>query len=183
MATLYTHAAAGLGLGAVFMPRRMPVLFWALAAFLPIVPDFDAFSMAPYGSMQGHRGYTHSLCFALVVGFVAALATFWYFKAPFWPLFGLFFLITASHGILDALTNGGYGIPLFWPFDERRFGPYGPIQVTDIGFEWPDPRASRSVRTELLYVWLPMVLLVGTVMGGRRFLRRRPPGVQGKSTD
>jgi inner membrane protein len=82
-------------------------------------------------------------------------------------LFALFFLITASHGVLDALTDGGFGIPFFWPLDERRYGPCGPIHVADIGFEVPDPRTSRSVRTELLYVWLPSAVVVGIVMAYR----------------
>ena len=76
MATLYTHAAVGLALGRVANGRRMPLLFWALAALLPMVPDLDAFSYAPYGTALGHRGFTHSLCFALVLGFVVAAATF-----------------------------------------------------------------------------------------------------------
>jgi inner membrane protein len=45
-----------------------------------------------------------------------------------------FFLITASHGILDAFTNGGLGIALFSPFDNSRyFFPFRPIQVSPIG--------------------------------------------------
>lgn len=62
MATVYTHAVVGLGLGKAFTGRRMPWWFWALAALLPVVPDFDAFwSWVPYGSWYGHRGFTHSL--------------------------------------------------------------------------------------------------------------------------
>src|SRR5437660_5804660 len=47
MATLYTHVVVGLGLGTVLTSRRKPLLFWMLAGFLPIIPDFDAFSMSP----------------------------------------------------------------------------------------------------------------------------------------
>src|SRR5208282_6567112 len=93
----------------------------------------------------------------------AALFTFTYFKVRFWPLAGFFFLITASHGILDAFTKGGFGIPLLWPIVDHRFGPWGSIQVADIGFELPDPRKSKSIRQELLWVWLPTVVLVALV--------------------
>src|SRR5260370_1340766 len=105
--TIYTHAIVGLGLGMVFTARRMPPLYWALAGFLPIVPDFDAFSFASYGgSILGHRGFTHSLSFALGIALAAALPTFRYFRTRFWALCVLFFAITASHGVLDALTRG-----------------------------------------------------------------------------
>src|SRR5262249_16828417 len=140
---------------------------------LPIAPDFDVFFERPYGSIWGHRGFTHSLFVALVVGLLAAGSTFKYFKMPFWRLAGFFFVITASHGVLDAFTNGGFGIPFFWPLADHRFGPWGPIQVQDIGFELPDPRISRSIRTELLWVWLPTGLLVALVVVCRRFGRRQ----------
>jgi inner membrane protein len=173
MATIYTHTVVGLGLGKLLTSRRLPALFWVLAGLLPIVPDFDSFSSSAYGSMWGHRGFTHSLCFAFGIGLVAAGAASCYLRLSFWPLLGFFFLITASHGGLDALTDGGFGIPFFWPFSFHRYGPYGPIHVADIGFEIPDPRVSRSVRTELLYVWLPMTVLVGLVMMCRHFKRNR----------
>src|SRR5438128_1526372 len=145
MPTVFTHGVVGLGLGKVFTGRRMPALFWVLAALLPMVPDFDSFGTFTYGSTLGHRGFTHSLAFALVLGLVTAGLTYRYFRISFWDLCGFFFVITASHGILDAFTNGGFGIPLFWPFDSARYGPWGPIQVADIGFELPDPRTSRAV--------------------------------------
>jgi inner membrane protein len=146
----------------------MPVLFWPLAALLPIVPDLDAFSDAPYGTALGHRGFTHSLCFAFVLGLVAAVMTFRYIKVNVWTLSCLFFVITASHGLLDALTNGGEGIPFFWPASDHRFGPWGPIHVADIADELPNPWRSRAIQTELLWVWLPMTIVVGAVMLSRR---------------
>ena len=164
MATLYSHALVGLGMGRIFTARRMSFPFWILAAVLPMVPDCDAFSPYAYGSIWGHRGFTHSLCFALGVSFLAAASAFRFLGVRFWPLLVLFFFITASHGILDAFTDGGFGIPFFWPFHDQRYGPCGPIHVADIGFEFPDPRTSRTVRTELLYVWLPIAVLVGIVM-------------------
>jgi inner membrane protein len=104
---------------------------------------------------------------------LTAGVTFRYLHVRFWPLFGLFFLVTASHGVLDAFTNGGFGIPFLWPFTDHRWGPYGPINVSDIAFELPDPRTSRAVRTELLYVWLPLGVAV-VLTEGYRWLRRRP---------
>jgi inner membrane protein len=147
----------------------MPPLFWILAAILPIVPDFDAFSSSAYGSIWGHRGFTHSLLFAMGVALLAAGLALPFLRARLLPLFALLFLITASHGILDALTDGGFGIPFFWPFHNQRYGPYGPIHVADIGFELPDPRVSRAVRTELLYVWVPTAVIVVLFWSYRRW--------------
>src|SRR5262245_26046091 len=175
MPTVYTHAIVGLGLGKVFTSRRMPPLFWVLAGLLPMVPDFDSFFTYRYGSTLGHRGFTHSLSFALVLGLVAATLTFRRFRVSLWDLWGFFFVLTASHGILDAFTNGGFGIPLFWPFDSARYGPWGPIQVSDIGFEIPNPRTSRTVRTEVLWIWLPTAILAAVVMAYRRWRRPRAP--------
>lgn len=173
MATDYTHALVGLALAKVTTARTRPVSFWVLAGLLPVVPDLDAFSPAAYGSPWGHRGFTHSLLFALGLGLAAAGLTFRHFRVRFWPLLGLLFAAAASHGVLDALTTGGFGIPFFWPFSDRRFGPYGPIHVADIAFELPDPRTSRAVRDELLYVWLPSAVLVGLVVASRRLRRGR----------
>ena len=47
-----------------------------------------------------------------------------------------FFLATASHGLLDAMTDGGLGVAFFSPFDNRRyFLPWTPIRVSPIGIE------------------------------------------------
>jgi inner membrane protein len=173
MATIYTHAVVGLGLARVYASRRMPWGFWGLAALLPVIPDFDAVSTAAYGSPLGHRGITHSLAFALWVGALAASLTFRYFRVSFWSLSGLFFVLIASHGVLDALTRGGMPIPFFWPA-EGRYGNWGPIPVSDVCFELPDPRRSRSVRSELLWVWLPTAILVAAVMTYRHLRRGRP---------
>jgi inner membrane protein len=171
MATLYTHAAVGLGLGKLFTDRPMPWSFWLLAGVLPCVPDLDGFST--YGSEHacGHRGLTHSLCFAALLGCVTALATFRAFKLQYWPLAGIYFAIAASHMVLDALTSGGSGVAVFWPISSQRFGPYGPIHVADIGAGWPNPWTSRAIRTELLYVWLPMGLLLAVIAGCRRWAK------------
>jgi inner membrane protein len=173
MCTLYTHAAVGLGLGKLVMPGRMPAQFWLLAGVLPMVPDCDGFSHAAYGSIWGHRGFTHSLSFALALGLVVAALTFWYLRVRFRLLWTFLFAATASHGVLDALTTGGEGIPFFWPLSARRDGPYGPIHWPDIGAEFPNPWRSAGVRDELLWVWLPLGVLVAVVTA-YRWYRRLP---------
>ncbi len=173
MTTLYTHAVVGLGLGRLLSGRRWRWPFWVLVTLLPVVPDFDAFSPAGYGNIWGHRGFTHSLTFAFVIALAAAGLTYRPLAVRFWPLAGIYFVATASHGVLDACTRGGFGIPFFWPFSDARFGNWGPIHVADIALEWPDPRTSQSVRDELLWAWLPTAVLVGLVTAGRWWRTRR----------
>ena len=167
MCTIYTHAAAGLGIARLYTARPMSWPYWALAALLPIIPDLDVFSTAAYGSTLGHRGITHSLLFALVLGIVAASMTCRRLQTSWWSLAFLFFVVVASHGLLDAITRGGETIQFFWPL-QARYGNWGPIPVSDISVELPDPRYSRAVRSELLWVWLPIILLVGAVTAHRR---------------
>lgn len=70
MPTVITHAAVpiclGLGLGLKVIPPRL--LFAGIA--LAMLPDADVLSFklgVSYGNVFGHRGFTHSLLFALVV--------------------------------------------------------------------------------------------------------------------
>jgi inner membrane protein len=135
-----------------------------VGAFLSVIPDLDTLGSSPYNSVWSHRGFSHSLAFALVVGFATAGMTGWYFQLGFWRLAALFSIIVASHPLLDVLTTAGNGIALWWPVSDTRVHPLGPIPVSDIGFDWPDPTRSRAVRAELLEVWLPLGILVMAVM-------------------
>jgi inner membrane protein len=173
MATTYTHAVVGLGLAQLYTPPRLRWLYWGLAAALAVFPDFDAFSSAAYGALLGHRGFTHSLVFALWLAALAASLTFRPLRANFWALTGVFFLAAASHGLLDALTRGGMPIPFFWPLTEQRYGDWGPVPVADLALEVPDPRRSRALRSELLWVWLPTGVFVAS-LALWRYVRRRP---------
>lgn len=171
MCTPVTHAVAAVGLGKLFTGRRMPLLFWGLAVVLSILPDIDVFTFSlgiPYEHPFGHRGFTHSLFFALLAGLLTSAATYRSFGVRFLDLWGFYFVVTASHGILDALTNGGHNIAFFWPFDpDRRVAlplEWRPIQVPYIGRAFFSSETSwRVVWTELLWVWLPTALLVGLV--------------------
>lgn len=57
----------------------------------------------------------------------------------------------ASHGLLDALTDGGLGIALLWPFtNERFFAPWAPIPVAPIGTGMLSSRGVYVVAFELM---------------------------------
>jgi inner membrane protein len=164
MPTLVTHAAVGLGLSHLFASAPMPTLYYGLAAGLSMLPDLDviAFPLGiPYGSRFGHRGFSHSLFLALLTGLAVAWLTANHFAATWWHLWGFFFVVMASHGLLDAFTNGGMGIALLAPFDPTRyFFPWRPVQVAVIGLRIFHPWNIRAFLSELFWIWLPLAVLV-----------------------
>lgn len=108
-----------------------------VAGVLSMLPDFDAFLMPwiDYDAPWGHRGMTHSLAFAAVAGTLAAVALRRRVTFPggVSGLAATFAVVTASHGFLDAMTDGGRGVAFFAPFDAtRHFLPVRPIPVSPI---------------------------------------------------
>ena len=82
---------------------------------------------------------------------------------------------TASHGLLDTLTNGGLGIALLSPFSNHRFfAPWTPIPVSPIGVHGlASARGIALFTAELLLVWLPS-LTIGAIGFMARRLRAAP---------
>ena len=167
MPTVFTHAVAAVAIGAatITAPPRLPV--WALGVLCAVVPDFDVVTFAfglPYGHMLGHRGLSHSLPFAAGLACVAtAVATRWCAgRSGALRLWAFFFAATASHGLLDAMTSGGYGIAFFAPFsDARYFFRWRPIVVSPIGIGAFLSRWGMQVMaSELLWIWLPAAALI-----------------------
>jgi len=76
-----------------------------------------------------------------------------------------FFIATASHGFLDAITDGGLGVAFFAPFDNHRyFLPLRPIHVSPIGAgRFFAHRGLEVLQSELLWIWLPAALLALSV--------------------
>ena len=177
MASVFTHAFFAAALGAGVGPRRVPARFWPAAMACAVLPDADVLGFGfgvPYGSMFGHRGITHSLAFALALGFSAAALFFR--REPRRTALALFLsLATASHGALDALTNGGLGVAFFAPFTgERYFFPFRPVEVSPLSAaeffgEW----GLAVIKSELLWVWLPSAVGVGLVLIFRRHSSER----------
>lgn len=173
MPSAFSHAFAAVALGKTYTGRPMGWRFWVLAAGSAAFPDFDvlAFGLGiPYESMLGHRGVTHSLVFALGWGLLVVWCEFKQvvrFSREWWGLFAFFFVVTASHGVLDALTDGGLGIGFFIPVDATRyFFPCTPIEVSPIGVgSFFSARGWSVMKSELVYVWLPFGLLwLGAVL-------------------
>jgi inner membrane protein len=91
-------------------------------------------------------------------------------------LWTYFFLATASHGLLDAMTDGGLGVAFFAPFDNHRyFLTWRPIHVSPIAFErFFTERGLAVMKTELLWIWLPAGLLTVAAWFFRQSRSPRP---------
>ena len=163
MPTVLTHPAVplaiGLGLGRDVIPT--PLLIAGVA--VSVVPDLDVLAFRygiSYASNFGHRGFSHSLLFALILALLGACA-FRYFQTSFGRAFWFLFLAAVSHGILDAFTNGGLGIAFLWPWStERFFAPMQVIQVSPIGISrFLSSRGVSVLISEFVWVWIPCLIL------------------------
>jgi membrane-bound metal-dependent hydrolase YbcI (DUF457 family) len=88
-------------------------------ATLANAADLDFFLVLVFRSRAWHRGFTHSLAFALAV-FLCLLLALGRARAREAAAFGLAY---ASHVLLDfATTKAGGGLELLWPFSVDRLG-------------------------------------------------------------
>lgn len=188
MATFLTHPliplamAAGLG--------RAPVTKRLLAAGMiaSILPDADVLAFylhLGYDHPFGHRGFTHSIFFAASIGLLG-LAAARSFGTTRVVAFLFLFVSTVSHGLLDALTNGGLGIAFFAPFDNTRyFLPWQVIEVSPLtASRFLTARGWAVIQSELLWVWLPAVtlgmLMLALRLGAARLRKLTPSPSDGQ---
>ncbi len=167
MASAFSHAIAAIAIGKASFIEKIDKKFWLLGMFCAVIPDADAVGFklgVEYASVFGHRGITHSFFFAALLAL--AVTYFFYGEEKPWSrrwfaLLGFFFLATASHAILDAMTTGGLGVAFFAPFDNTRyFFPFRPIKVSPIGVaqffsEW----GWRVIKSEFIWVWIPSAMV------------------------
>jgi inner membrane protein len=175
VASAFSHAVAGLALGTAFWRPGVPARYWVLGATLAALPDLDAigfrFGIA-YGDMLGHRGLTHSLAFAAVLA--AAVVPLAFSSGdrtiPHVQLWLYLFLATASHGVLDALTNGGLGVAFFAPIDNTRyFFPFTPVEVSPTSVRaFFTARGARIMANELVWIWVPSLAFAAAALWIRR---------------
>jgi inner membrane protein len=161
--TIFSHSLAAVALGSCFPERKLPVRFWVLAAICAALPDADVLGFTlglSRDDVLSHRGFTHSLFFAACIGFLIVIAFFSgidKLSKHWWMLVAFFFAVTASHGLLDAMTNGGRGVAFFAPFsDARYFFPWRPIEVSPLGIDrFLSARGLEVMLSEFKWIWLP----------------------------
>jgi inner membrane protein len=172
MASFFSHPAFPVALKVSGL-KVSKSLLW-LSVILTCLPDADVISFRfgiSYASQWGHRGFTHSIVFALFVGLFSLLFHKGLGESKL-KVFIWTFLATISHAVFDALTNGGLGVAFFWPLNnERYFFPWTPVEVSPIGVQrFFSVRGLRVVLSEVLWLWLPCLIIGG---GSRFFLKKR----------
>ncbi|MBI3554862.1 MAG: metal-dependent hydrolase [Deltaproteobacteria bacterium] len=168
MASLFGHTAAALTVGKLSPYSSKRKLFWLLLCLVSVLPDFDVVAFVfhiPYSSQWGHRGFTHSYLFALVVALLVTTLAFRQirlFSKDWFVVLASFFAAGASHPQLDALTNGGLGVALYWPFDlGRYFHHYRPIEVSPIGItQFFSAWGLEVLQSEFVFILLPCLFLL-----------------------
>lgn len=185
MPSIITHAAVPLALWCAADRGRIPPRLLAAGVIASMLPDADVLAFAlhiPYADAFGHRGASHSLLFACVLAMVAALLHSFGRGRPWsaphssgsrrpWSApttqpatlastvqAAVFvFVCAASHPLLDAMTSGGLGVALAWPWsDHRFFAPWRPIRVSPFAPQFFSARGLATLLSELRWVWLPL---------------------------
>ncbi len=121
----FTHAALGATVGLVGFRRRLGRRALAVGALIALLPDADVVAgwiRGPVAEWLYHRGLTHAVPFAVVVGPILGWAAWRLLRrgdegpGP-WAGLGVAALLT--HPLIDLVTH--YGTQLLAPFSPQRF--------------------------------------------------------------
>ena len=162
---------------------------WIVCTILAPLPDIDYFFMQEYESVCGHRGFTHSLLFALLTSIIVNIIV--HFASNEWSkniplmqcwesiLFLLFYFgVTISHSVEDSMvcferidpqTGKKIKVPFgispayFSPFSNKRTymcSCYYPILVSPLGIKrFFTPYGKQVLKSEFVYIVVPMSAL------------------------
>ena len=119
-----THTVLGACVGEALAGKKLGkhAMFWgALANNIPDVDVITSFWMSQADSLLAHRGFTHSILFALLFPFILAFILSRWHKNKL-MLFKDWWILIASgmfiHIFIDSLTS--YGTGWFEPFSHHR---------------------------------------------------------------
>ena len=136
-----THIALGACVGEAFFERgfgKKAMLWGVLAQSIPDIDFMASFWMSTPGALLAHRGFTHSIVFAVLIIPVFALAADKIHKPhnisfKKWLLF--FSAAVFVHLFVDGFNN--YGVGWLEPFSHVRYS-FNAIYVADPFFSlWP----------------------------------------------
>lgn len=178
MPSVFSHAIVGSTLIACGLSRPRASLV-ALGAAVAVIPDLDVLGLAVGWGLDhplGHRGLSHSL---LAAAGLAAACTWTARARPAesrWRVWLVLALAAASHGLLDAFTNGGRGVAFFAPFVETRWHfPARPIEVSPIGvWSFFSRRGVEVLTNEVVWLWAPSLAALAVSWALRRPTAREP---------
>ncbi len=157
MAT-YLHFAPAIALAVALGPSRVGWRLVLAGAACGVIPDLDFLSIKMgfdrYGGTYGHRGFTHSLSFAVLMGFVGVL----------WPGGdwrrrvgrGCFLALCAvSHPLMDGLLDVGICNAWLWPLDGARHC----LDRRPIPMRGVPLFGQERFLLELLWIGMPLLLM------------------------
>jgi inner membrane protein len=177
MPTVFAHAAVPLALGGGLGRGLVSGRLVAAGVVLAALPDLDVVTLhwgVPYAAGLGHRGFSHSLLMAALVALVGACAHR-ALRSGFAGAFAFLFASMASHGALDAFTDGGLGVAFLWPWSTRRFfapSAWRVIEVSPIGLTAFLSQAGSVLASEACWVGLPALGLGLALAAARRAMTR-----------
>ena len=126
--------------------------------------DLDFFLVFVLRTRGWHRGFSHSIAFALVVCMVLVLSL-GKRRVREAVAYGLAY---ASHGILDYLTTKeGGGVELLWPFSSERFV-FGWVGLSELPSRMPAIEVVKSLALEIA-LFAPLLVLT---IGLRKYARK-----------
>ncbi len=163
MPTNVTHAIPGIAVGLGIGRQLISSKAIALGAIIASIPDLDMlgtrFLGIPWDSIYGHRGYTHSISFAVLI---AAAFTLLFYRDSFKKYFLFLLFCTLSHPLLDSMNNGGLGVAFFWPFTDTRYHAFvHPIMSVNVSFRglYLTTDGFPVFLSEMIWVWLPFFFI------------------------
>ena len=167
MASFVAHGLVAFTIGKMVPGKKISSGLMATGMFCAMLPDLDVITFyagIPYEHPLGHRGLSHSIIFAALLS--AFLTISWFRRnherRNSLVSFLFLFFATASHGFLDAMTNGGRGVGFFIPIENSRyFFPFRPIQVSplyvqDFFGEW----GMAVIRSEIVWIAIPCFIIL-----------------------
>ncbi len=178
MPTSIGHSLSGIAVSSLFASRPHVLRVVFLCVLCSVFPDFDAVGLrlgVPYQHWLGHRGFSHSILFAVFLALIALLFILNSEKSlkKRALFFTAFFACVLLHDILDAMTNGGLGVAFFSPFSERRFFlPWRLIEAPPFSPRYLiTSRGLAMMRSELVWVMIPSLCISALSIGIRKLYR------------
>ena len=135
-----THIVLGAAIGEALLGKKIGRKAMLWGALADTIPDFDVFGSFCFTNAQQllvHRGFTHSILFALLMSFLLGWVFNKYSKKKNanqkeWTV--LFLLGMFTHIIIDSFTS--YGTGWFEPFSSYRVS-FNSIFVADLFYTVP----------------------------------------------
>jgi inner membrane protein len=163
MPTIFTHALLPMIASSALPGRAISPRLLVAGMVVAMLPDADVAGRlfdVPHTADLGHRGVTHTLVFAFLVGCIGAVAS----KTMQSSREAAFLFLSAStlsHALTDMLTDGGKGIMLLWPLHEVRMKfPFHPVEVSPVGLKaLESDRIWIVLLSEMRWLLIPATLI------------------------